>query len=172
MPCVSTLTTPFWYVKRSGRTSATKLTGSWRKIPERSQIIIPKATSIIDYICSDHNLRHRSGMKNYHGHHQILHASPGRICISHSRREHTFLEILSVEGDQHLKSEHSVQLMVYDLEQKKMTQDSPEIETILDYNPTCELDLGCNVYSDNNNICTRGKHNVCGFWVSIDLQVE
>lgn len=34
MPWVSTLTTPFLYVKRSGRTNATKLTGSWRKIPE------------------------------------------------------------------------------------------------------------------------------------------
>jgi hypothetical protein len=34
MPWVSTLTTPFLNVNRSGRTSAAKLTGSWRKTTE------------------------------------------------------------------------------------------------------------------------------------------
>ena len=40
------------------------------------------------------------------------------------------------------------------------------------YNPTSEFDLGCNVYSNNNNVSSRGKHGICCFWVSIDLQVK
>lgn len=36
IPWVSTRTTPFLYVNRSGRTTATKLTGSWRYTPETS----------------------------------------------------------------------------------------------------------------------------------------
>ena len=107
-------------------------------------------------------------MEDYHRHHQTSHASLCRIYKYHLWIEHIFLLNASIDGGQHLKfwegyyfTQKSTQVKLFrDMKQTKMLTQ------------TCEFDLGGNIYSNNNYIRTRSKHNICCFWVPIDLQVK
>lgn len=120
IPCVSTLTTPFLYEKRSGRTNATKLTGSWRKIPVQNEYW-STSSSMLSRVKQGHKKKvecrwtsqwmryHKANLRvkyKYHGRHQILRASPCKIYIYCIKTLSAFLSIALARLGPHLERDN------------------------------------------------------------------
>lgn len=105
MPCVSTLTTPFLNVNSSGRTSAAKLTGSWRKITgpnQKHDSEDPQHACVYIILAS---IWHKAivFVAAYQEHHKTRCASPSRTCIHHIGTVRTSLASFLAPGDPYLQ---------------------------------------------------------------------
>lgn len=161
MPCVSTLTTPFLNEKRSGRTSATKLTGSWRKIPEKSEgkqvvALVVKLLLLLMQLQKKITI-------NTIGLHMPI--SVEFACITYELSISSFRlpQTIKVGIWKHNKLNINEKNTSYGLWRSSQRKEEAS---------TRQFDLCCNVDANNINICTRSEHDICGFWVPEDLHFQ
>jgi hypothetical protein len=155
-------------VNSSGRTSAAKLTGSWRKItdrPERwAQSVLTMKMAAYVYnakLCT---------VAAYPEHHKTWCASPSRNCIRRIRTVRASLLSFLAPGDPYLQvSAGSVPHMTHGDWNEKGWPYSYFFR-IRGRSRTCKADLRCDVEANHVDVCPRSENYIGCLRVVVDLQ--